>query len=179
MLSNKFPLSPVNPLCLLPLLSLCTGASASSDVPTCSRPPCRDSLVALPGRTGGCEGRPAGSGCRVETLSTPVRMDKRREMRQGHPEANDVSERLSQLQRCMGALQEPGGHQGHSRATLALVAAILTQCDLRCHSPTLRSVAKQLGEARLPVPRTCGQTRHGLFSPLHKRAERQTQTRWQ
>ncbi|KPP78046.1 fibrinogen-like protein 1-like [Scleropages formosus] len=66
-------------------------------------------------------------------------------------EVSDVSERLAQLQRCMGVLQEPGGHQGRLgatlRATLALMASILTQCDLHCHSQALRSMTEQLEAA--------------------------------
>ncbi|KAJ8408133.1 hypothetical protein AAFF_G00263610 [Aldrovandia affinis] len=144
-------MSPLEPLCVLPLLLLCVGALLPPDTPACSRPPCRDSLVAAPVmRTGGCEERSGAGGCRV---SSPASSDPpaRAGERQGQSEAGEVSERLAQLQRCMGTLQEPRGHRGHTTgslgATLALMAAVLTECDLHCHSQALRSMAKRLEAA--------------------------------
>ena len=64
-----------------------------------------------------------------------------------------VKERLVQLQRCMHSLQETGGAWSHGGqesnslgAILALMAAVLTECDLHCHSQALGVMAKRLGE---------------------------------
>ncbi|KAG9332632.1 hypothetical protein JZ751_014730 [Albula glossodonta] len=138
---------PLGSLCVLPFLSLVMGALLSPDAPACSRPPCRDSLVAAPlMRTGGCEEQPGAGGCRISVSSSaasdpPTRAEDRR----GQSEVGEVSERLAQLQHCMGSLQEPGG--GSLGATLALMAAVLTECDLHCHSQALRSMAKRLEAA--------------------------------
>lgn len=63
-----------------------------------------------------------------------------------------VKERLVQLQHCMRSLQETGGswsHGGQEGDTLgpilALMAAVLTECDLHCHSQALGAMAKRLG----------------------------------
>lgn len=68
-------------------------------------------------------------------------------------QSRDVSERLVQLQRCMNSLQEPGVPRGRVGqggdtlgAILALMAAVLTECDLHCHSQALRAMARRLGE---------------------------------
>ncbi|XP_036388334.1 fibroleukin [Megalops cyprinoides] len=150
-------MSPLTSLSVLLFLSLCMGALLSPDAPTCSRPPCRDSLVAAPlMRAGGCEERSATGGCRLSgpkppASEPPTRGEERQEVRQGQSEVGEVSERLAQLQRCMGGLQEPGGHRGQAGgslgATLALMAAVLTECDLHCHSQALRSMAKRLEAA--------------------------------
>lgn len=64
-----------------------------------------------------------------------------------------VKERLVQLQRCMHSIQETGGAWGHGGqesnslgAILSLMAAVLTECDLHCHSQALGAMAKRLGE---------------------------------
>ncbi|XP_064154754.1 fibroleukin [Anguilla rostrata] len=143
-------------LCALSLLSPGLGV-LPPDVPACTRPPCRDSLVAAPSvRTGGCEERSGAGGCRASisgptASDPPARAEERRAVRQSQSEVGDVSQRLAQLQRCMGAIQEPGGHRGQAGgslgATLALMAAVLTECDLHCHSQALRSMAKRLEAA--------------------------------
>ncbi|KAM9523505.1 fibroleukin-like isoform 1-T2 [Salvelinus alpinus] len=143
------------------LLSLCVGAvlSPPDAPPVCPHPPCRDSLVAAPPArigSGGCEGSPGTAGCRVVVAplaasDPPLREEHRQEVRQVQPEAGDVSERLFQLQRCMHSFQEPGaprdqGGQGGDTlvAILALMAAVLTECDLHCHSQALRAMARRL-----------------------------------
>lgn len=68
-------------------------------------------------------------------------------------QTGSVKERLVQLQRCMHSPQEPGGTRGPAGqdssslgAILALMAAVLTECDLHCHSQALGAMAKRLGE---------------------------------
>lgn len=53
----------------------------------------------------------------------------------------------------MRSLQETGGSWSHGGqegnslgAILALMAAVLTECDLHCHSQALGAMAKRLGE---------------------------------
>ncbi|XP_026162543.1 fibroleukin isoform X2 [Mastacembelus armatus] len=64
-----------------------------------------------------------------------------------------VKERLVQLQHCMRSLQEGGSwtHEGQDTnslgAILALMAAVLTECDLHCHSQALGVMAKRLESA--------------------------------
>lgn len=67
-------------------------------------------------------------------------------------QTGSIKERLVQLQRCMHALQEPGAPRSHAGqegsslgAILALMAAVLTECDLHCHSQALGMMAKRLG----------------------------------
>ncbi|KAM8868765.1 fibroleukin [Synchiropus picturatus] len=61
-----------------------------------------------------------------------------------------VKERLVQLQRCMLTLQESGGAWSPSQDSnslggiLALMAAVLTECDLHCHSQALGAMAQRL-----------------------------------
>lgn len=69
------------------------------------------------------------------------------------PQDRGVKERLVQLQRCMRSVQETGGAwspEGQESdslgAILALMAAVLTECDLHCHSQALGLMAKRLGE---------------------------------
>ncbi|KAL0978349.1 hypothetical protein UPYG_G00169360 [Umbra pygmaea] len=147
-------------LSMLPLLSLYVGAvlSPSDTPPACTRRSCKESLVATPSiRTGtgvlGCEGRPGTAGCRVALApmaasDPPLRVEHRQEVQQVQPEDRDVSERLVQLQRCMHSLQEPGPQGAHGEDTqgaiLALMAAVLTECDLHCHRQTLRAMARRL-----------------------------------
>ncbi|KAK6321345.1 hypothetical protein J4Q44_G00083210 [Coregonus suidteri] len=118
--------------------------------------PIKDNLVAAPpARTGsgGCEGSPGTAGCRVVVAplaasNPPLREEHRQEVRQVQLEAWDVSERLVQLQRCLHSLQEPGAPRGQGGDTLgailALMAAVLTECDLHCHSQALRAMARRL-----------------------------------
>lgn len=61
-----------------------------------------------------------------------------------------MKERLVQLQRCMLSVQETGGawigqDSNSLGAILALMAAVLTECDLHCHSRALGAMAKRLG----------------------------------
>ena len=81
----------------------------------------------------------------------------------------DVSDRLVQLQSCMRSLQEPGATRGQGAqpggdtlgAILALMASVLTECDLHCHSQALRAMAKRLGEEHTyPHTRTLTFTRN-------------------
>ncbi|XP_031678359.1 fibroleukin-like isoform X1 [Oncorhynchus kisutch] len=150
---------PLGSLGVLPLLSLCVGAMLSPPDAPPACPHCKDSLVAAPpARTGSgeCEGRPGMAGCRVAVAplaasDPPLRVEHRHEARQVQPESRDVSERLVQLQRCMNSLQEPGVPRGRVGqggdtlgAILALMAAVLTECDLHCHSQALRAMARRL-----------------------------------
>ncbi|XP_071772632.2 fibrinogen-like protein 1 [Centroberyx gerrardi] len=160
---------PFGSLGMLPLLSLCVGALLSSDAsPACPHPPCRDSLVAAPPAqpgmgagmgVGACEGQTGTTGCRAG-VSLPaisdasLRVEHRQDLPQVQPKTGDVKERLVQLQRCMRSLQETGGSwsQGGQDsnslgAILALMAAVLTECDLHCHSQALRAMAKRLESA--------------------------------
>ncbi|XP_040060915.2 fibroleukin isoform X1 [Gasterosteus aculeatus] len=159
---------PLGPLSLLPLLSLCVGALLSSDAsPDCTQPPCRDTLVAAPiqPRTGAgvgtvaCEGQPGTAACRMgvslpAVSEVPRMAEHRHEFAQVKPKTGGVKERLVQLQRCMGSLQDPGGPWSHGGqennslgAILALMAAVLTECDLHCHSQALGAMAKRLESA--------------------------------
>uniref|UniRef100_A0A671W5J3 Si:ch211-157b11.8 n=1 Tax=Sparus aurata TaxID=8175 RepID=A0A671W5J3_SPAAU len=79
-----------------------------------------------------------------------------------------VKERLVQLQRCMRSLQETGGPWSHGSqesnslgAILALMAAVLTECDLHCHSQALGAMAKRLGE---DVCAICGSLKSRLYN---------------
>ncbi|XP_036957502.1 fibroleukin [Acanthopagrus latus] len=159
---------PFGSLGLLPLLSLCVGALLSSDAsPSCTQPPCRDSLVAAPIQhatgagvgAGACEGQTGIGACRMG-VSLPAISDapRRVEQRNNYPQVQQktggVKERLVQLQRCMRSLQETGGPWSHGSqesdslgAILALMAAVLTECDLHCHSQALGAMAKRLESA--------------------------------
>lgn len=73
-------------------------------------------------------------------------------------QTGSVKEHLVQLQRCMHSLQEPGGPRSPAGqdssslgAILALMAAVLTECDLHCHSQALGAMAKRLGEWYLVI----------------------------
>ncbi|RVE73251.1 hypothetical protein OJAV_G00048820 [Oryzias javanicus] len=145
---------------MLPLLSVCLGVLPSSDAsPACTEEPCRDTLVAAP--------IPAGSGAKVRAeaesqtgtgacrtgFSLPAIAEAPRRMEHRHAQSNTagLKARLTQLQRCMRNLQEPGDRRGLGSqdgdslgAILALMAAVLTECDLHCHSQTLGAMAKRL-----------------------------------
>ncbi|XP_015244886.1 PREDICTED: fibroleukin-like [Cyprinodon variegatus] len=161
-----------NSLRMLPLLSLYVGALLFSDAsPPCLHPPCRESLVATSASLGpeetvttrACEGQAGRSGCSlgasVLAVSDGPQRAKQRtltEFPQIEFNTGGVKERLVQLQRCMGSLQESGGpwrdgEQENSSlgAILALMAAVLTECDLRCHSQALGAMAKRLESATL------------------------------
>ncbi|CAJ1051034.1 fibroleukin [Xyrichtys novacula] len=141
---------------LLSLLFLHVGALLSSDAsPACTRPPCRDTLVAAPVQSGTrvCEGQTGTAGCRMglslpAISNVPRRVEHRHDFSQVQHKPGGVKERLVQLQRCMRSLQETGGQDsGSLGAILALMAAVLTECDLHCHSQALGVMAKQLESA--------------------------------
>ncbi|XP_070693008.1 fibrinogen-like protein 1 [Pempheris klunzingeri] len=159
---------PFGFLGLLPLMSLYVGALLSSDAsPACTLPPCRDSLVAAPIQPGmgagvgseACEGQTGTTACRMRVSlpaisDVPRRVDHRHDFPQAQPKTGGVKERLVQLQRCMRSLQETagpwsqGGQESNSLgAILALMAAVLTECDLHCHSQALGAMAKRLESA--------------------------------
>ncbi|KAM9758276.1 fibrinogen-like protein 1 [Menidia menidia] len=159
---------PSSSLSMLSLLSLIVAALLSSDAsPACLHPPCRDNLVAAPippaTRAGGsapsCEGQTGTSTCSLGvSLPAISEVQRRLEHRQDSPQAQykpgGVKERLVQLQRCMRSLQESGGSWSHGGqesnslgGILALTAAVLTECDLHCHSQTLKAMAKRLESA--------------------------------
>ncbi|XP_067360746.1 fibrinogen-like protein 1 isoform X2 [Channa argus] len=150
---------PGRSLSMLPLLSLYLGVVLFADVSlACPHPPCRDSLVAAPiplgtgagVGSGACEGHSGTTVCRMGVSlpaisDTPLRMEHRNDKTGG------VRERLVRLQHCMRSLQETGGSwsQGGQEsnplgAILSLMAAVLTECDLHCHSQALGAMAKRL-----------------------------------
>ncbi|XP_035009240.1 fibroleukin [Hippoglossus stenolepis] len=152
----------------LGMLSLYVGTLLSLDAsPACTHPPCRDSLVAAPMPpgmgagvgSGACEGQTGTAGCRMGVShpaisDAPRRSEHRHESPQVQPKTGVVKERLVQLQRCMHSLQETGGAWSHGGqesnslgAILALMAAVLTECDLHCHSQALGVMAKRLESA--------------------------------
>ncbi|XP_040015697.1 fibroleukin isoform X2 [Xiphias gladius] len=159
---------PFGSLSMLPLLSLYVGALLSLDgSPACTHPPCGDSLVAepIPPGTGvgvgtrACEGQTGTTACRMGVLhpaisDAPRRSEHRHNFPQVKPKTGGVKERLVQLQRCMHSVQETGGPWSHGGqessslgAILALMAAVLTECDLHCHSQALGAMAKRLESA--------------------------------
>ncbi|XP_068567897.1 fibroleukin [Cebidichthys violaceus] len=158
---------PLGSLSLLPLLSLYVGALLLDASPDCTHPPCRDMLVAAPiqPRTGAgvgsraCQGQTGTTACRMGVSlpaisDVPRMVEHRHEFPQVQPKTGGVKERLVQLQRCMRSLQEtggplsPGGQENNSLgAILALMAAVLTECDLHCHSQALGAMAKRLESA--------------------------------
>ncbi|XP_049894110.1 fibroleukin isoform X2 [Epinephelus moara] len=156
---------PLGSLSFLSLLSLYAGALLSSDAsPACTHPPCRDSLVAAPiqpgtgagAGTGACEGQTGTTACRMglslpAISDAPRKVEHRHDITQVQPKTGGVKERLVQLQRCMRSVQETGGPWSHGGqesnslgAILALMAAVLTECDLHCHSQALGAMAKRL-----------------------------------
>ncbi len=64
-------------------------------------------------------------------------------------QVSDASERLIQLQRCMlqheSVVVSKGDGSDSLVAFLALMAGVLTECDLHCHSQRLRDMATRLG----------------------------------
>ncbi|KAM9408450.1 fibroleukin [Pholidichthys leucotaenia] len=159
---------PFSSRSMLPLLSLYVGALLYSDAsPACVNPPCRDNLVAAPNPQGmgaakgtrACEGQSGSTFCRMGTSlpamsDAPRRLEQRQDLSKFQYKTGGVKERLVQLQRCMHSLQETGGpwSQGGQesnslRAILALMAAVLTECDLHCHSQALGAMAKRLESA--------------------------------
>ncbi|XP_041836804.1 fibroleukin isoform X2 [Melanotaenia boesemani] len=153
---------------MLPLLSVYVGVLLFSDAsPACLHPPCRDSLVAapIPPGTGAgvsttaCEGQTGTSSC-SRGISLPAISDVPRKVEHIHDflqvqyKTGGIKERLVRLQRCMRSLQESGSSWSHGSqennslgAILALMAAVLTECDLHCHSQTLGVMAKRLESA--------------------------------
>ncbi|XP_016891986.1 fibroleukin isoform X2 [Cynoglossus semilaevis] len=153
----------------LAVLSLYVGALFSLDAsPACTVSPCRDSLVAAPNSpgagaggagSGACEGQTGTTGCRMAVslaavADAPRRAEHRHDLPQVQPKDRGVKERLVQLQRCMRSVQETGGAwspEGQESdslgAILALMAAVLTECDLHCHSQALGLMAKRLESA--------------------------------
>ncbi|KAJ0068457.1 hypothetical protein NL108_008400 [Boleophthalmus pectinirostris] len=137
---------------MLLLLSLLVGAMMPSQAsPTCTQPSCREALVAalVPGP---CEGQPGTGSCRTLQADAPRRMEQRQDVSHTHTKTG-VKERLVQLQRCMRSVQETGGPWSHGPqedslgAILSLMAAVLTECDLHCHSQALGAMAKRLESA--------------------------------
>ncbi|XP_075997265.1 fibroleukin isoform X2 [Genypterus blacodes] len=156
---------PFGFLGMLPLLSLYVGVVLYSDAsPPCLHLPCRDNLVAAPIQpgvaagvnTGACEGQTGMAACRMGVSlpaisDAPRRVEHRNDFPQVQPKTGGVKERLVQLQRCMHSLQDTGGPWSHGGqesnslgAILALMAAVLTECDLHCHSQALGAMAKRL-----------------------------------
>uniref|UniRef100_A0A8C7YLS4 Si:ch211-157b11.8 n=1 Tax=Oryzias sinensis TaxID=183150 RepID=A0A8C7YLS4_9TELE len=157
---KHLPGTPSSFWSVLPLLSLCLGGVPSSDAsPACTEEPCRDSLVAAPIPTGSgarvraeAESQAGTGACRMG-FSLPAISDVPRRMEHRHTQFNtgELKERLTQLQRCMRNLQESRDRWSHGSqdsdslgAILALMAAVLTECDLHCHSQTLGAMAKRL-----------------------------------
>ncbi|XP_030230542.1 fibroleukin [Gadus morhua] len=138
----------------------------------CPRPPCWDRLVASlprgPGPDAGpgtavCEGPTGGRGCRTgvplpaAVTNTPSRLDPRvgglpQVQPKVAPPAGEAWERVARLQHCMGSPRDSGALWGRRvpkegtplGAVLALMAAVLTECDLHCHSRPLQAMARRL-----------------------------------
>ncbi|XP_055077963.1 fibroleukin [Periophthalmus magnuspinnatus] len=134
---------------MLLVLSLLVGALMPSQAsPACTQPFCREALVAalVPGP---CEGQPGTGSCRTLQSDAPRRMEQRQDFNHAQTKTG-VKERLVQLQRCMRSVQETGGPWSHGPqedslgAILSLMAAVLTECDLHCHSQALGAMAKRL-----------------------------------
>lgn len=88
-------------------------------------------------------------------------------------QTGSIKERLVQLQRCMHSLQEPGAPRSHAGqessslgAILALMAAVLTECDLHCHSQALGVMAKRLGEVYFHPSNTHAHTEKKFEQPV-------------
>ncbi|XP_058259691.1 fibroleukin [Hemibagrus wyckioides] len=113
----------------------------------------RDSLVAGPPNRR-CEGGCSATASPPKTHHTQ-RKDtlhrKTQEPLQRNTQSSSMSERLVLLQRCM---RQHGPASGNRRdgsdslaAILALMTAVLTECDLHCHSQRLRDMAGRLERA--------------------------------
>ncbi|XP_034440820.1 ficolin-1 [Hippoglossus hippoglossus] len=96
----------------------------------------------------------SGTGQQVLTRGTGGTLNLAPTNSHGAMTTGVVKERLVQLQRCMHSLQETGGAWSHGGqesnslgAILALMAAVLTECDLHCHSQALGVMAKRLESA--------------------------------
>ncbi|XP_072309082.1 fibroleukin [Eucyclogobius newberryi] len=134
---------------MLPLMSLLVGALMPAQTsPACTQPSCREALVAALG-PGPCLGQPGTGSCRTLQSDAPRRMEQRQDISQAQTKTG-VKERLVQLQRCMHSVQETGGpwsQENSLGAILSLMAAVLTECDLHCHSQALGAMAKRLESA--------------------------------
>ncbi|KAL7891474.1 hypothetical protein AOLI_G00009500 [Acnodon oligacanthus] len=110
----------------------------------------RDSLVAGP-PSRRCEGAcgETSSPPKVHLTNTQVTLSRKtQENHQRNPQASAISERLVQLQGCMKQYEPATGNRGDGSdslaAILALMTAVLTECDLHCHSQRLRDMASRL-----------------------------------
>ncbi|XP_039884671.1 fibroleukin [Simochromis diagramma] len=148
---------------MLPLLYVGVLLSSVAS-PACINPPCKENLVASPiqpgtgagAGTGACEGQTGTTACRTGVSlaaisDVPRKVEHKHELSQFQYKTGVVRERLVQLQRCMRSVQDTGGpwsHEGQESnslgAILALMAAVLTECDLHCHSQALGAMAKRL-----------------------------------
>lgn len=102
--SLHLPMIPFGSLGTLPLLSLYVGALLSLDAsPTCTHPPCRDSLVAapIPPGTGvgvgtrACEGQTGTAACKMGVSLSAVsdvsrRVEHRPDFPQAQPKVSDL-----------------------------------------------------------------------------------------
>ncbi|KAM6927817.1 fibroleukin [Xenentodon cancila] len=93
-------------------------------------------------------------GFSLPAISSVQDVDHRQDSAQLLLKTGGVKERLAQLQLCMRTVQESGGPWSHGGqennslgSILALMAAVLTECDLHCHSQTLGAMAKRLQSA--------------------------------
>ncbi|CAL1608048.1 unnamed protein product [Knipowitschia caucasica] len=137
---------------LLLLSLLVVALTPAQGSPSCTQPSCREALVAalVPGP---CEGGQGGTGsCKTLQADAPRRMEPRHDISQSQTKTG-AKERLVQLQRCMRSLQETQGpwsvgpQEGSLGAILSLMAAVLTECDLHCHSQALGAMARRLESA--------------------------------
>ncbi|XP_030634293.1 fibroleukin [Chanos chanos] len=111
----------------------------------------RESLVAAPPQSRceeGCSEMTPPKTQHTHSHTRDIRPRKTQETRQRETQVSDVSDRLLQLQYCM-QLRDPGVKgQGQGADSLvgilALMAAVLTECDLHCHSQRLRDMAARL-----------------------------------
>ncbi|XP_061746685.1 fibroleukin [Nerophis ophidion] len=143
------------------MLAVLFCCQASAD---CSQPACRDQLVAAAcqGQTP-CRDKLVAAACQGQTpcrgavllpaiSDAPRRVEHKPDLGRFRPQGGGVKERLVRLQRCMLSLQDTDGvwigqDSNLLGGILALMAAVLTECDLHCHSQVLGAMAKRLGSA--------------------------------
>ncbi|KAK1158664.1 ficolin-2-like [Acipenser oxyrinchus oxyrinchus] len=139
------------------LLLACAGQSPSLE--DCGGPSCRERLVAEPPEVG-CQGSGMG-GCRARVLAppdTPVQLlPDPQELRQTTQEERDrqarprsLWERVELLEGSVSALQSRvqglGEEEGRLDTLLALVLAVLGECDLDCRSQAVKHISQMAGQ---------------------------------
>ncbi|TVK90556.1 GATA-binding factor 2 [Bagarius yarrelli] len=111
----------------------------------------RDSLVAGPPNRR-CEGGCSATASPLKTQLTQKKdtlLKKTQEPLQRNAQSSSMSERLMLLKRCMKQHEPASENQRDGSdsltAILALMTAVLTECNLHCHSQRLKDMAGRLG----------------------------------